>query len=57
MTTSDTTIPAIMTAVLSLGSAGEAGDSISVHIFKTFIKFSVKKNFSYYKNDNYLILK
>lgn len=43
MTTSDTTTPAIMTAVLSLGSAGEAGVSISVHIFKTFIKFSVKK--------------
>lgn len=57
MTTSDTTTPAIMTAVLSLGSAGEAGDSISVHIFKTFIKFSVKKKISYYKNDNYLILK
>lgn len=45
MTTSDTTTPAIMTAVLSLGSAGEAGDSISVHIFKTFINVPVKKKF------------
>lgn len=48
MTTSDTTTPAIITAVLSLGSAGEAGVSISVHILKTFINVSVKKKL--YKN-------